>query len=161
MVCLIAGDGNIFSRDLIVRGFEGGQCAARMLADSIRAYLRENDFYETHYELSIYSFLNRKGLASALLEGKHIPDRICMDNFIVGFNQTGERFFMVDVGHGKERVDAKLRGKFLNKIKYHSSFNVLTLPIVALLRDQALSPSTQKIFLGREFLSLLDTCDIN
>ena len=111
-MCLIDGDGNIFSSRLIIQGIKGGHVAAQMLADSIRKYLREQDsVYGPHFELSVYSFLNRKGLANALQREKGAFDRSCMDDFIAGFNQASERFYMVDVGHGKERADTKLRGK--------------------------------------------------
>lgn len=50
-----------------------------------------------------YSFLNKKGLADSLFRAKYIADRQLLDDFLVGFNQAGERFLMVDVGPGKER----------------------------------------------------------
>ena len=32
------------------------------------------------------------------------------EDFVVGFNQGNERFMMVDVGHDKGAVDAKIKG---------------------------------------------------
>ncbi|KAK7696426.1 hypothetical protein QCA50_001083 [Cerrena zonata] len=128
VVCLIDGDGTLFSRDLLNRGNEGGQQAAQTLAERIRTHLREQDsIYEAPFELFIYSFLNKKGLADSLTKARYISHRPLMDEFLVGFNQAGDRFLMVDVGSGKENADAKIR---------------------AFLADYARSPYTLKMFLG-------------
>ena len=35
-----------------------------------------------------------------------------LDEFVLGFNQSTERFTMLDVGNTKEAADAKLRGAY-------------------------------------------------
>lgn len=36
-------------------------------------------------------------------------EAVNFDDFFAGFNQAGERFLMIDVGHGKEMADARMR----------------------------------------------------
>ncbi|THH32671.1 hypothetical protein EUX98_g1526 [Antrodiella citrinella] len=128
VVCLIDGDGTIFSRDLLAQGSQGGQTAARELSKNIHDYL-DNTFQmpTSTFVLSVFVFLHKKGLMEALGRAGYTTEKFKFDEFLAGFNQAGQRFVMVDVGAGKENADSKLK---------------------AFLHDNARSPQTSKIFFG-------------
>ncbi|KAI0076649.1 hypothetical protein K474DRAFT_1707982 [Panus rudis PR-1116 ss-1] len=128
VVCLIDGDGTIFSQEYIARGQAGGLEAAQRLAEEIQDYLRRQESAPpSTYELSIYCFLHKKGLMDTLGKTGYYEQRAQFDDFLAGFNQAHQRYLMVDVGAGKENADSKLR---------------------TFLADNVRMPSTWKIFLG-------------
>ncbi|KAI0791290.1 hypothetical protein C8Q75DRAFT_757573 [Abortiporus biennis] len=128
VMCLIDGDGSIFSRELLAQGQQGGHQAARHLAQEIQKYLALKDpSHASAMELSIYIFLHKKGLMDALGRSGFTMERSNLDDFLTGFNQAGQRFVMVDVGAGKENADSKLK---------------------VFLQDSIRSPQTWKVFLG-------------
>jgi hypothetical protein len=75
--------------------------AARLLTDTIRSDLHGSP----EYQLWIYCFLNRQGLAGPLGLGQP-----ALDHFLSGFNAAGPGMFMVDIGYGKEAADGRIRG---------------------------------------------------
>jgi hypothetical protein len=103
VICVIDGDGTIFSRDLVGRGREGGLAAIRLLISAIGAHLADG----ARYQLWIYCFMNKRGLAGAL----GVADAM-LDEFVAGFNQADSRAFLVDIGYGKEVADARIRGNY-------------------------------------------------
>lgn len=105
VVCVIDGDGYIASAALLEKGHDGGRDAAKMLADALRDYLQGHPA-----EVLVYVFYNRSGLLTALSTAGMPEARAGFDSFVTGFNQASKRFLMVDVGHGKEVADAKVRG---------------------------------------------------
>ena len=109
-MCLIDGDGSIFSNDLIADGQTGGHLAAKMLSEATAQYLSSHCGIN-QFQLWVYVFFNKRGLLETFgRAGLHIP-KAKFDDFILGFNQAAERFLMVDVGSGKEAADAKIKGK--------------------------------------------------
>lgn len=137
ILALIDGDGYVFPPHLIAQGRQGGMTAASMLADAI---WKEFD-RRTDYRLSVYLCLGKEGLFSSPLgrsiavaiarlndkpqpsdRGRPVPverwreARKCFDNFLYGF-QGPHSNFVIDVGPGKERADAKIRSLFSNHIR--------------------------------------------
>lgn len=110
-VCLIDGDGYIFLRSLVLLGQAGGRVAAAKLTESIREFVHSD-----HSQVYVYVFVHKQGLLNTFkkcgleIVAKHFED------FIIGFNQSTERFAFVDVGGGKEAVDSKLRGRFSHRL---------------------------------------------
>jgi hypothetical protein len=109
VICLIDGDGAIFSNDLIADGQSGGHLAAKMLSEATGQYLHAHCGIN-QYQLWVYVFLNKRGLLDAFAKAGFGSLKAKFEDFIVGFNQAAERFLMVDVGSGKEAADAKLKG---------------------------------------------------
>jgi hypothetical protein len=106
VICLIDGDGAIFSRALVTRGRSGGLDAARTLIDNIKESVRTSVLDASQFKLWIYCFLNRRGILGPLDVSEAV-----FDDFISGFNQAGGEFtFLVDIGYGKEAADARIRG---------------------------------------------------
>jgi hypothetical protein len=110
VICLIDGDGSIFSNDLIADGQAGGHLAAKMLSESTAQYLSSNCAIN-QYQLWVYVFFNKRGLLETFGKaGLQLP-KARLDDFVMGFNQAAERFLMIDVGNGKEAADAKIKGE--------------------------------------------------
>jgi hypothetical protein len=113
VICLIDGDGAIFSNDLIADGQSGGHLAAKMLSEATGQYLHANCGIN-QFQLWVYVFLNKRGLLDAFAKAGYGSLKAKFEDFIVGFNQAAERFLMVDVGSGKEAADAKIKGALLS-----------------------------------------------
>ncbi|KAJ2915292.1 hypothetical protein MD484_g5148, partial [Candolleomyces efflorescens] len=108
LVVLIDGDGAIFNLGLISQGQEGGHKAALLLSEGIMKQLPNHN---THL-LSVYVFLNKRGLSETFSRVSEHQAKSKLDDFMIGFNQSTERFIMVDVGGAKEAADAKIKGLF-------------------------------------------------
>jgi hypothetical protein len=108
LVVLIDGDGAIFNLDLIAQGQEGGHKAASLLSEGIMKRLPNRN----SHQLWVYVFLNKRGLSDTFYRVAEQQARLKLDDFMIGFNQSTERFIMVDVGGAKEAADAKIKGLF-------------------------------------------------
>jgi hypothetical protein len=106
---LIDGDGAIFDLDLIAQGQEGGHKAASILSEGIMKRLPNQN---GHQQLWVYVFLNKRGLSDTFHRLSEHQAKLKLDDFMIGFNQSTERFIMVDVGGAKEAADAKIKGLF-------------------------------------------------
>ncbi len=108
------GDGNIFGLEYLTKGHPGGFSAATELVKGIHDYmLRRQSLAPSEYDITIYVFWNKQGLAKILANNgylSHAEKNKATDDFTAGFNQAGHRFLMVDVGPGKEAADAKMKG---------------------------------------------------
>ena len=109
IVVLIDGDGAIFNTKLIAQGQAGGHAAAQKLSDSITQHLTTT-YGVNHYQLWVYVFLGKRGLADAFGRAGLMAAKSKFDDFIMGFNQAAERFIMLDVGGAKEAADTKIKG---------------------------------------------------
>jgi hypothetical protein len=109
VICLIDGDGAIFSNDLIAEGQSGGHLAAKMLSQATGQYLSSNCGID-QFQLWVYVFFNKRGLLETFAKAGLGSLKAKFDDFMTGFNQAAERFLMVDVGSGKEAADAKIKG---------------------------------------------------
>jgi len=105
VVVLIDGDGAIFLPSLIAMGKRGGAEAANLLSEGIKP-----DLHPHNFQLHIYVFHNRRGLVGALENNGHKVAAEMFDDFIIGFNESGERYAMIDAGGHKEASDHKMRG---------------------------------------------------
>lgn len=112
IVVLIDGDGAIFNTKLIAQGQAGGHVAAQKLSDSITQHLMTS-YGANHYQLWVYVFLGKRGLADAFGRAGLLAAKTKFDDFIMGFNQAAERFIMLDVGNAKEAADTKIKGTHL------------------------------------------------
>ncbi|OTB04828.1 hypothetical protein M426DRAFT_261455 [Hypoxylon sp. CI-4A] len=113
VVVLIDGDGLLFIESLIKGGVQGGRKAAEILRKSVIdkfSYSRE-----TATEVVVKVAANVSGLAKALQRHGCIGNGETLHEFISGFNQSKAGFSFVDMGHGKEHVEAKVLGS----AKYH------------------------------------------
>ncbi|KAI5116544.1 hypothetical protein M0805_004327 [Coniferiporia weirii] len=111
ILCVIDGDGNIFNDHLLSAGLEGGREAARTLTSGIADYLQgiiQGQYVQGRFTFWLSIYFNRRGLQDTL-----VKSNVCtldqFEAFLVGFSQASPRFLLVDVGHGKEAADAKIK----------------------------------------------------
>lgn len=112
ILCVIDGDGNIFSNNLLVSGLDGGRDAGRALTYGIDEYLKTSNFQSRgRLTLWLTVYFNKKGLQETL-----VANNVCsmeqFEAFLTGFSQASPRFSLVDVGPGKEAADAKIKGRY-------------------------------------------------
>lgn len=127
---VIDGDGNIFSGDLLKRGFQGGVVAAQLLTDELISFYRQNILSKLKndtnlaniprvspaasgakqdIQLWLYIFLNYKRLQHILLANE-VCTGIQYDKFMAGFTQYNPRFIICNVYSGKDATGMKVRG---------------------------------------------------
>lgn len=61
-------------------------------------------------EIHIKVFANVPKLAGVLSAAERVYDPEAFREFVVGFTQTREHLYFIDVGDGKEMVDSRIRG---------------------------------------------------
>ncbi|THG95506.1 hypothetical protein EW026_g6163 [Hermanssonia centrifuga] len=120
VVCLIDGDGTIFSLSQIAQGVPGGRSVAAKLTEAIRQYLPSDQF-----QLHVWLYFNKRGLSETLRRCDRRDAADGLEAFVWGFNQAAERFMMVDVGAGKEVVDAKVKAYLEDEIKASQTIKVI------------------------------------
>ncbi|EED79579.1 predicted protein [Postia placenta Mad-698-R] len=112
ILCLIDGDGNIFSSELLSTGQAGGRQAAMLLTKGLTDHLASTDSLDAALpgrgQLWLTIYCNKSGLVETLTH-----NNVCtaeqFDAFCAGFNQASPLFSIVDVGNGKEAADAKIK----------------------------------------------------
>ncbi|KAG8964103.1 hypothetical protein FRC03_002235 [Tulasnella sp. 419] len=129
VVCLIDGDGVIFSEDLIGQGREGGREAATKLSQEIRNFINSGQASTGNpppnlFQLYVVIYFNATGL-SKILSNNNICSEGQLTEFMEGFNQANPLFTMVDVGRGKEAADAKLKESLRLFIKLPQTRHVI------------------------------------
>ncbi|KAJ3550976.1 hypothetical protein NM688_g4956 [Phlebia brevispora] len=120
VVCVIDGDGYIFAFPFLAQGRPGGRLAAQKLAETIRANLSREQC-----QIHAWVFVNKRGLCDVLRRCNHKDAADGFEAFMWGFNQAAERFLMVDVGDGKEMVDAKVKAYLEDEVKAPQTLKVI------------------------------------
>lgn len=101
-----------FHGKLIHDGHDGGYEAARLLMQAAEEHIPQADPEappNTCCRIRVYA--NVEGLAKAYRANDILPADGSMAAFIQGFNKMSPLCDFVDVGHGKECSDVKLRGQ--------------------------------------------------
>ncbi|KIP12640.1 hypothetical protein PHLGIDRAFT_131517 [Phlebiopsis gigantea 11061_1 CR5-6] len=112
VVCLIDGDGCLFSFEQLARGYYGGAHIAKRLTEGLQQF-----FAAEQCLFHVWVFLNTRGVSCALHDHGYPEAAANLSNFIHGFNQASHRFMIVDVGPGKEAADVKIRGILDEELK--------------------------------------------
>ena len=108
-MCLIDGDGNIFSSELLAQGHAGGRRAAALLTQNLGEYAVPEGGASGRAQLWLTVYCNKRGLAEALAANGVCSSDV-FEDFVLGFNQAAPLFSFVDVGSGKEAADSKIKG---------------------------------------------------
>jgi len=110
VLCLVDGDGNIFSPELVSTGHTGGAQAGLLLNRGIMEHLKTLTGTSTkNPQIWLTIYCNLKGLRDTFINNHHCTvDQF--DAFIEGFNKAAPLFSIVDVGSSKEAADTKLKG---------------------------------------------------
>ncbi|KAK8086746.1 hypothetical protein PG994_001720 [Apiospora phragmitis] len=105
VLVLVDGDGLIFKEHLIKQGLDGGKKAAYALRQEISRRCDNAD----DTEIMTKVVANLSGLAKAMKRDGTIDNESDLRDFMLGFTQAKASFDFIDVGHGKERADSKIK----------------------------------------------------
>lgn len=97
-----------FNEALVRLGIEGGKQAATRLRDAV---LDQFPDVSDHLEIQAKVCANISGLAKAMCRDGSLDNQEALKDFTLGFTQGKASFDFVDVGHGKERADSKIKGR--------------------------------------------------
>jgi len=119
VLCVIDGDGNIFSSELLSQGRIGGAYAAQLITKGITERLEETEdrvgdssSISGRAQIWVSVYCNKSGLQETVTRLKLCtPEQF--DAFVTGFNQASPLFSIIDVGSGKEAADSKIKGAAL------------------------------------------------
>lgn len=106
---LIDGNGYMFSDDLLCQNFRGGEEAAHRLLIEARNYL---DHFPNgkDWKIVVRIFANLDELASLCRSLGIVKHTNVVRDFAAGFAQGQALFDFIDVGHGKDLNDHKIKG---------------------------------------------------
>jgi hypothetical protein len=96
-----------FKGAFIRQGIEGGKKAAYALRAAI---LEQCGAHAGDIEVIAKAYANLAGLCKAMRQDRSLGSESDLKDFSLGFTQAKATFDFVDVGHGKERADNKIRG---------------------------------------------------
>jgi hypothetical protein len=90
-------------------GIEGGKQAANALRNSVLEHCSE---LTDEIEIMAKVCANITGLTKAMRRDGSLDSPDDLREFTLGFTQGKASFDFIDVGHGKERADSKIKGTF-------------------------------------------------
>lgn len=96
-----------FKDDFIRAGVEGGKRAANALRNAV---LEQCPDINDDTEIIAKVCANVNGLGKALKRDGALDNTDDLKEFTLGFTQGKASFDFIDVGHGKERADSKIKG---------------------------------------------------
>ena len=96
-----------FNESLIEQGIEGGKQAANILRNSVLEHCSE---LTDEIEIMAKVCANITGLSKAMRRDGSLDSPDDLRDFTLGFTQGKASFDFIDVGHGKERADSKIKG---------------------------------------------------
>lgn len=96
-----------FREELIRQGLEGGKKAANALRNAV---LEQCPDITDDVEVIAKVCANITGLAKAMKRDGSLDNMEDLREFTLGFTQGKASFDFIDVGHGKERADEKIKG---------------------------------------------------
>jgi len=122
IMVLIDGDGMIFNESLVRQGIEGGKKAANALRNAVLEHCSEL----TH-EIEVIAKVcaNITGLSKAMKRDGSLENPEELREFTLGFSQGKASFDFVDVGHGKERADSKIKESTRWNLRNHNCKQIL------------------------------------
>ncbi|KAG0648753.1 hypothetical protein D0Z07_4766 [Hyphodiscus hymeniophilus] len=122
VIVLIDGDGMLFHENLIHKGIEGGKEAANALRDIILEQCHE---LANEMEVVAKVCANVTGLSKAMRHDGSLQNIDDLRDFTLGFTQGRASFDFVDVGHGKERADSKIKECMRWHLRNHNCKQIL------------------------------------
>ncbi|KAK4947997.1 hypothetical protein LTR10_013050 [Elasticomyces elasticus] len=116
VVVLVDGDGYPFRKAFYdALATAGGSKAANELYNEVMNNLKTAEAFpniNADCDVLVNIYANKMGLARVLAACDYINHPSQIDQFFCSFTQSRSLFQFIDCGHGKERVDAKLRDTF-------------------------------------------------
>lgn len=122
VVVLVDGDGLIFKEEFVRQGLLGGKQAAYNLR---KAILDQCGEHASNIEVIASVYANLAGLCKAMRLSGAVDSESDMKDFSLGFTQAKSSFDVIDVGHGKERADNKIKETTKWHLKNHNCKQVI------------------------------------
>ncbi|KAL7821393.1 hypothetical protein V8C44DRAFT_7815 [Trichoderma aethiopicum] len=122
VMVLIDGDGLVFRESYIRQGVEGGKRAAYALRTAVADIFGED---AEDMEIVAKVVANLSGLGKAMQRDGCIDNPSLLKDFTLGFTQAKASFDYIDVGHGKERADSKIRETARWHLRNHNCRHIL------------------------------------
>lgn len=138
VMILIDGDGLIFDESYVRQGLEGGKKAAYALRNAVA---QQCETYAGEMEISAKVVANIQGLGRAMVRDGSIYNERDFKDFTLGFSQAKAAFDFVDVGHGKERADAKIR----ENARWHLQNSNCRQVLVGISHDSGYAPFLDEV----------------
>ncbi|PTB67548.1 hypothetical protein BBK36DRAFT_1167940 [Trichoderma citrinoviride] len=120
VMVLIDGDGLVFRETYIKQGLEGGKKAAYALRSAVAEIFGED---AEDLEIVAKVVANLSGLGKAMQRDGCLDNPSLLKDFTLGFTQAKASFDYIDVGHGKERADSKIRARW--HLRNHNCRHIL------------------------------------
>ncbi|KAK4101927.1 hypothetical protein N658DRAFT_495868 [Parathielavia hyrcaniae] len=139
VIALMDGDGLIFKESFIAQGAEGGKKAAYALQTAI---LEQCGSYAGDIEVVAKVYANMTGLCNSMRRDGSLSNESHPKDFFLGFTQAKASFDFVDVGHGKEEADNKIR----ETTKWHLRNNNCKQVILGISHDAGHAPFLDELF---------------
>lgn len=117
MAVLVDGDGAIFNNELLQDPRQGAPEAALRLTQAVRNYLKDTPLGSEDVPIVVRIFANLNGLAKSLFHHNAIDSEDKMRVFAEQFTNSRAEFDFVNVGHGKENADSKMRSKLSDRLR--------------------------------------------
>jgi len=111
-----------FHEDIIRQGVEGGKKAANALRNAV---LEQCSDLSEDTEVMCKICANVSGLGKAMIRDGSLDNADQLRDFTLGFTQGKASFDFIDVGHGKERADNKLKESTRWNLRNHNCKHVL------------------------------------
>ncbi|KAL8801664.1 MAG: hypothetical protein Q9182_004301 [Xanthomendoza sp. 2 TL-2023] len=108
MLCLIDGDGYLFSDNLISQGGIGGGEAATRLLHNIKRCVQHIEG-AMQWKIMVRIYANLEGLLRKYTYIDFVEEKTALRQFVAGFTQSQPLFDFIDAGQGKERADHKIK----------------------------------------------------
>ncbi|CAG8956939.1 hypothetical protein HYFRA_00011989 [Hymenoscyphus fraxineus] len=122
IMVLIDGDGMIFNDELVALGLEGGKQAANLLRNTVLQHCSE---LTNEIEIMAKVCANVSGLTNAMRRNGSLANSDDLREFTLGFTQGKASFDFIDVGHGKERADSKIKENMRWHLRNHNCKQIL------------------------------------
>ncbi|KAG7285475.1 hypothetical protein NEMBOFW57_010103 [Staphylotrichum longicolle] len=139
VVVLIDGDCLLFKESFIGKGVDGGKKAAYALRSAI---LEQCGSHANDIEVVAKVYANLAGLCKAMPGDGSLSSESDLKDFSLGFTQAKASFDFVDVGHGKERADNKIK----ESTKWHLRNTNCKQVILGISHDAGYAPFLDELF---------------
>jgi hypothetical protein len=130
---------------MLQAGADGGSEAATKLQRAIREHISSLYNNAGNWPTLVHIYLSLDKLGQALCKAGLLKHPQELRSFAQSFNVNQPLFSIVDVGHGKERADYKIKG---TEFKYHHGLLLLTPHALEMLRTFSNNPSCKHIIFG-------------
>ncbi|KAF1814882.1 hypothetical protein P152DRAFT_236851 [Eremomyces bilateralis CBS 781.70] len=116
VLILLDGDGIVFADELLAEGEDGGRKAAGLFESQIRDFLEQspnpNLSSIPHARIVCRLYVSMKSFSEVCYRAGLASRPEIVEQFFRGFTKSKLLFDSIDVGHGKDRADEKIRENF-------------------------------------------------